>query len=108
MSTRRATRASSHHQQHVNENNLHTRGDEEVEVDPRVLNNLSQKVRDFKAQMASMQANFQLIANQLTLLTHHTHAFLMSAYFCPHLMFNFGYLIEFVCLKSDLVDNSDN
>jgi len=33
---------------------------------------------------------------------------LMSAYFCPHLMFNSGYLIEFVCLKSDLIDNSDN
>jgi len=32
----------------------------------------------------------------------------MSAYFCPHLMFNFGYLIEFMCLKSDLIDNSDN
>jgi len=32
----------------------------------------------------------------------------MSAYFCPHLMFNSGYLIEFVCLKSDLIDNSDN
>jgi len=33
---------------------------------------------------------------------------LMSAYFCPHLMFNYGYLIKFVCLKSDLIDNSDN
>jgi len=33
---------------------------------------------------------------------------LMSAYFCPHLMFNSRYLIEFVCLKSDLIDNSDN
>ena len=33
---------------------------------------------------------------------------LMSAYFCPHLMFNSGYLIEFVCLKIDLIDNSDN
>ena len=32
----------------------------------------------------------------------------MSAYFYPHLMFNSGYLIEFVCLKSDLIDNSDN
>ena len=29
-------------------------------------------------------------------------------YFCPHLMFNSGYLIEFVCLKSDLIDNFDN
>ena len=27
----------------------------------------------------------------------------MSAYFCPHLMFNYGYLIEFVCLKIDLI-----
>jgi len=27
----------------------------------------------------------------------------MSAYFCPHLMFNSGYLIEFVCLKIDLI-----
>ena len=33
---------------------------------------------------------------------------LMSVYFCPHLMFNFRYLIEFVCLKSDLIDNFDN
>jgi len=36
------------------------------------------------------------------------NGFVMSAYFCPHLMFNSGYLIEFVCLKSDLIDNSDN
>ena len=28
---------------------------------------------------------------------------IISAYFCPHLMFNFGYLIEFVCLKIDLI-----
>jgi len=27
----------------------------------------------------------------------------MSAYFCPHLVFNSGYLIEFVCLKIDLI-----
>jgi len=27
----------------------------------------------------------------------------MSAYFCPHLMFNSGHLIEFVCLKIDLI-----
>jgi len=33
---------------------------------------------------------------------------LMSTYFCPHLMFNSGYLIEFVYLKSDLIDNFDN
>jgi len=25
-----------------------------------------------------------------------------------HLIFNSGYLIEFVCLKSDLINNSDN
>ena len=31
---------------------------------------------------------------------------LMSAYFCPHLMFNSGYLIEFVCLKIDLIEIS--
>ena len=31
----------------------------------------------------------------------------MSAYFFPHSVFNSGYLIEFVCLKSDLIDNSD-
>ena len=41
------------HQQHVDENNLHTSGDEEVEVDPRVLNNLSQEVRDLKIGRAS-------------------------------------------------------
>jgi len=28
---------------------------------------------------------------------------MMRAYFCPHLMFNSGYLIEFVCLKIDLI-----
>ena len=27
----------------------------------------------------------------------------MSAYFCPHSVFNSGYLIEFVCLKIDLI-----
>jgi len=32
----------------------------------------------------------------------------MSAYFCPHLMFNSGYLIEFVCLKIDLIGISYN
>jgi len=33
---------------------------------------------------------------------------MMSAYFCSHSVFNSRYLIEFVCLKSDLIDNSDN
>ena len=33
---------------------------------------------------------------------------LMSAYFCPHSVFNSRYLIEFMCLKSDLIDNSNN
>jgi len=74
MSTRRATRASTQHQHHVHETNLHTYGDEEVDVDPRVLNKLSQEVRDLKAQMASMQANLQLIANQLTPPTDNTRA----------------------------------
>jgi len=32
----------------------------------------------------------------------------MSAYFCPHLMFNYRYLIEFVCLKIDLIGISYN
>jgi len=32
----------------------------------------------------------------------------MSAYFCPHLVFNSEYLIEFMCLKSDLIDIYDN
>jgi len=32
----------------------------------------------------------------------------MNAYFCPHSVFNSEYLIEFMCLKSDLIDNSDN
>jgi len=58
MSTRRATRVSTQHQKQVDENNLRTSGDEEVEVDPRVLNNLSQEVRDLKIQMASMQPIF--------------------------------------------------
>jgi len=75
MSTRRSTRASTQHQQLVDENNLHTSGDEEVEVDPRVLNNLSQEVSELKIKMASMQANLQLIANQLNPSNLHTHAF---------------------------------
>jgi len=33
---------------------------------------------------------------------------LMNAYFCPHLVFNSGYLIEFVCLKIDLIGISYN
>ena len=33
---------------------------------------------------------------------------MLSAYFCPNSVFNYGYLIEFMCLKSDLIDNSDN
>jgi len=33
---------------------------------------------------------------------------MMSAYFCPHLMFNSGYLIEFMCLKIDLIGISYN
>jgi len=32
----------------------------------------------------------------------------MSAYFFPHSVFNSEYLIEFMCLKSDLIDNYDN
>jgi len=32
----------------------------------------------------------------------------MNVYFCPHLMFNSRYLIEFVCSKSDLIDSSNN
>jgi len=32
---------------------------------------------------------------------------MMSAYFCPHLVFNSRYLIEFVCLNSNLIDSSD-
>ena len=33
---------------------------------------------------------------------------LMSVYYFPHLMFNFGYFIGFLCLKGDLIENSDN
>jgi len=33
---------------------------------------------------------------------------LMSSYLCPHLTFNSGYLIEFMCLKNDLIYGSDN
>jgi len=33
---------------------------------------------------------------------------MMNAYFCPHLMFTYGYLIEFVCLKIDLIEISYN
>jgi len=47
-------------------------------------------------------------SSTLTSLTSHLSNFLMSAYFCPHSVFNSGYLIEFVCLKSELIDNYDN
>jgi len=33
---------------------------------------------------------------------------MMSVYFCPHSVFNSGYLIEFVCLKIDLIGISYN
>jgi len=33
---------------------------------------------------------------------------MISAYFYPHSVFNSGYLIEFMYLKSDLIDNYDN
>jgi len=32
----------------------------------------------------------------------------MSAYFCPYLMFNYGYLIEFFYVKIDLIGTSYN
>jgi len=32
---------------------------------------------------------------------------LMNSYFFPHLMFNFEYLIKFVCIMNDLIDSSD-
>jgi len=35
-------------------------------------------------------------------------SYVMSVYFCPHLMFYSRYLIEFVCLKSDLIKKFDN
>ena len=40
---------------------------------------------------------------QVDLVRRRSGAWVMSAYFCPHLMFNYGYLIEFVCLKIDLI-----
>jgi len=33
---------------------------------------------------------------------------MMSSYIYANLMFNSGYLIEFVCLKGDLINNFDN
>ena len=38
----------------------------------------------------------------------YVHRDVMSAYFCPHLMSNYRYLIEFVCLKIDLIGISYN
>jgi len=38
----------------------------------------------------------------------HIYLFFMNAYFCPHLMFNSGYLIEFVCLNIDVIEISYN
>jgi len=56
----------------------------------------------------NMERLHERMSNRSQHLYSHTPTLVMSAYFCPHLMFNFGYLIEFVCLKSDLIDNSDN
>jgi len=39
--------------------------EEEVEVNSQVLNHLSQEVKNIKAQIVDMQANLQVIANQL-------------------------------------------
>jgi len=39
---------------------------------------------------------------------HQWSSGVMSVYFCSHSVFNFRYLIEFVCLRSDLIDSSDN
>jgi len=33
---------------------------------------------------------------------------MISWYFYPHLIFNYGNLVEFLCLKNNLIDSFDN
>jgi len=66
MSTRRATRARVQTQQNSPPPTQHnTSADDEGDVSPRVLHNLTKEVSDIKAQMAAMQANLHFISKQL-------------------------------------------
>jgi len=66
MSTKRVTRSSTQFQRDETDNHgLPPTLEEEVEINPQVLTHLSQEVKDIRAQMADMQANLQVIANQL-------------------------------------------
>jgi len=44
-----------------------------------------------------------IVQNNMACNLNESLVYLMSAYFFPHLMFNSGYLIEFVCLKIDFI-----
>ena len=66
MSTRRATRARVQTQQNSPPPTQHnTSADDEGDVSPCVLHNLTKEVSDIKAQMAAMQANLHFISEQL-------------------------------------------
>jgi len=72
MSTRRVTCSSAQVQRDEHDNHdFSPTMEEEVEVNPQVLTHLSQEVKDIKAQMAHMQANLQVIANQLRPIRPH-------------------------------------
>ena len=71
MSTRRATRARVQTQQNSPPPTQHnTSADDEGDVSPCVLHNLTKEVSDIKAQMAAMQANLHFISEQLRNPSH--------------------------------------
>ena len=73
MSTRRATRArATVAQQKSQSSHPNTSADDEGDVSPRVIHNLTKEVSDIKAQMADMQANLHFISEQLR-KSPHTH-----------------------------------
>ena len=72
-------------------------------------------LQEFNLEIRDRSGTQNLVADHLSKIERSTDdaspigdEFLMSAYFCPHLVFNSGYLIEFVCLKIDLIEISYN
>jgi len=64
-------------------------------------------MRDKRANYGVCMANFVIALKETKKVSHMSpKGGLMSVYFCPYLMFNYGYLIEFVCLKIDLLEIS--
>jgi len=73
MSTRRATRARVQTQPNSPPSTHHnTSANDEGDVSPCVLHNLTKEVSDIKAQMAAMQANLHFVSEQLR-NPPHTH-----------------------------------